>query len=109
MFMLVLTCVFMLGVLLIPPSISECGVSQIACIALCSCNTCFCIDNVPLQDALLQFVSNVLILDYPRLCKPLRTNIMVIKVSVFTHTIVDIACDDFLSIGSDSEEELKDV
>ncbi|XP_064383914.1 uncharacterized protein LOC135332919 isoform X2 [Halichondria panicea] len=36
-------------------------------------------DNVPLQDALLQFVSTVLILDHPRLCKPLRTNIMVIK------------------------------
>ncbi len=46
---------------------------------------CLDADNVPLQDALLQFVSTVLILDHPRLCKPLRTNIMVIKVS--SHTV----------------------
>ncbi len=46
---------------------------------------CLHADNVPLQDALLQFVSTVLILDHPRLCKPLRTNIMVIKVS--SHTV----------------------
>ncbi len=46
---------------------------------------CLDADNVPLQDALLQFVSTVLILDHPRLCKPLRTNIMVIKVS--SHTL----------------------
>lgn len=37
-------------------------------------------DNARLQDDVLQFINTVLILDHPKLCKPLRTNILAIKV-----------------------------
>ena len=81
---------------------------------------CLHADNVPLQDALLQFVSTVLILDHPRLCKPLRTNIMVIKVSSQTVQCVKLLLLQTLNVlhalivpsdllGSDSEEELENV
>ena len=37
-------------------------------------------DNPSLQNDVLQFISSVLVFDHPRLSKPLRTNILVIKV-----------------------------
>ena len=37
-------------------------------------------DNAGLQDDVLQFANMVLLLDHPKLCKPLRTNILTIKV-----------------------------
>ncbi|XP_019851329.1 PREDICTED: uncharacterized protein LOC100638387 isoform X1 [Amphimedon queenslandica] len=36
-------------------------------------------DNVTLQDNILHFISSVLVLDHPRLCRPLRTNILSIR------------------------------
>lgn len=38
------------------------------------------LDNPALQDDVLHFISTVLVLDHPRLCKHLRTNILAIKV-----------------------------
>ena len=37
-------------------------------------------DNAGLQDDVLQFANTVLLLDHPKLCKALRTNILSIKV-----------------------------
>ena len=39
------------------------------------------LDNPSLQDDVLHFISTVLVLDHPRLCKHLRTNILAIKVT----------------------------
>jgi hypothetical protein len=36
-------------------------------------------DNVTLQNNILHFISTVLVLDHPRLCRPLRTNILSIR------------------------------
>ncbi len=46
--------------------------------------TCLSPDNPVLQNDLLQFIGTVVILDHPRLCKPLRTNILAIKVASIT-------------------------
>ena len=55
-------------------------------------------DNASLQDELLHFVSAVLILDHPRLCKPLRTNIMVIKVCEYVCAYMYM-CDNVIVYG----------
>ena len=39
----------------------------------------FSLDNVTLQNNILHFISTVLVLDHPRLCRPLRTNILSIR------------------------------
>ena len=36
-------------------------------------------DNITLQNNILHFISTVLVLDHPRLCRPLRTNILSIR------------------------------
>ena len=38
-------------------------------------------DNPSLQDAVLSFVTGVLIVDHPKFCKPLRMNVLILKVS----------------------------
>ena len=42
-------------------------------------------DNPSLQNEVLHFINTVLIHDHPRLCKPLRTNILVIKVKLHNY------------------------
>ena len=39
-------------------------------------------DNTELQQDVLAFINTVLIMDHPRLCKPLRNNILSIKVCI---------------------------
>ena len=39
-------------------------------------------DNPSLQDAVLHFITSVLTVDHPKFCKPLRMNILIIKVGI---------------------------
>lgn len=52
-------------------------------------NTLSLVDNPALQDAVLHFVMTVLTVDHPKFCKPLRMNVLIIKVSYFPLSVVD--------------------
>ena len=40
------------------------------------------VDNPSLQDAVLHFITSILTVDHPKFCKPLRMNILIIKVGI---------------------------